>query len=420
MQRGGPSKRTDRCPRDNPPYLAHRMSEEKYLVRAPLLDPKQQVVGYKLAWRGVPASSGQEDVQQLLVLVSERAQASELGLLFIDAACYIPSGGWVIENPPRNAVLMLDCADLTEDSLAGMAAMREQGLRLALRGVDKAFMELHASTLLPLVTHLELVVGDPDFAAIIALAKHLNPPPRVVVKSFQGWKEFDACMPSGVGGFFPALCSTPRPKNAGAALSPQGVLILRLMQMVQENADVRQIEGVLKRDAALSYKLFHYINSPGFGIEVEIASLRHAVAMLGYTPLFRWLSVLLATTNTTGYSNALLQAAIVRGRFAELLGKDLLPRAEAEHLFFVGMFSLLDQLLGVALPTVVEQIVLPDAVVQALLRREGVYGPFLALVEACEQPDGRVAEMAEALLMTSTRVNQAHLAALTWAHSVSI
>jgi c-di-GMP-related signal transduction protein len=132
------------------------------------------------------------------------------------------------------------------------------------------------------------------------------------------------------------------------------------------------LEGVLKRDAALSYKLFRYINSPGFGIEVEIESLRHAVTMLGYTPLFRWLSVLLATTNTSGYSHALLQAAIMRGRFSELLGKDLLPRAEAEHLFFVGMFSLLDQLLGIPLQTVVNQIVLPEAVVQALLNREGV------------------------------------------------
>jgi c-di-GMP-related signal transduction protein len=59
-------------------------------------------------------------------------------------------------------------------------------------------------------------------------------------------------------------------------------------------------------------------------------------------------------------------------------------------------------------------------VVQALLNREGVYGPFLALVEACERRDSGVAELAEALFMTSTRVNQAHLAALAWAHTVSI
>ena len=108
------------------------------------------------------------------------------------------------------------------------------------------------------------------------------------------------------------------------------------------------------------------------------------------------------------------------GRFAELLGKDLLPRGDAEHLFFVGMFSLLDQLLGIPLDKVVSQILLPEPVVQALLGREGVYGPFLSLVEACEQRDGRVPALADALFVTSTRVNQAHLAALAWAHTVTI
>jgi c-di-GMP-related signal transduction protein len=298
--------------------------------------------------------------------------------------------------------------------------MREQGFRLALRGADLAFMQLHAETLVPLATHIELPHGHPDMGAIVALARHAEPPLSVVVKKLTSWREFDACGPLGAAGFFPTLCTTPRPENAGTSLSPQGVFILQLMQMVQDNADVRLLENVLKRDAALSYKLFRYINSPAFGIEVEIESLRHAVTMMGYNPLFRWLSVLLATTNTKGYSQALLQAAIIRGRFAELLGKDLLPRADAEHLFFVGMFSLLDQLLGVPLEKVISEIVLPDTVVQALLNREGVFGPFLKLVEACEQPEGPVAELAEALMMTSTRVNQAHVAALAWAHTVSL
>ena len=101
-------------------------------------------------------------------------------------------------------------------------------------------------------------------------------------------------------------------------------------------------------------------------------------------------------------------------------GKDLLPRGESEHLFFVGMFSLLDQLLGIPLDKVVSQLLLPETVVQALLTREGVYGPFLKLVEACEHRDGRVPELADALFVTSTRVNQAHFAALAWAHTVSI
>lgn len=396
------------------------MSEKKFLVRAPLLDPKQQVVGYKLTWHGLGASDGKEDVLQLLELVGERTQEAELGLLFLEAGRGVRPGGIFMSEVPKNVVLMLDCADLAEDCAAGMATMREQGLQLALRGVDNHFMESHAETLLPLATHIELPLSHPDFSALSALAKQAKPPLSVVVQDFPDWREFNTSATHGIGGFFEQLCTAAGPQNDAGALSPQAIFILQLMQMVQENADVRHIESVLKRDAALSYKLFRYINSPGFGIEVEIESLRHAVTMLGYAPLFRWLSVLLSTTNTAGYSHALLQTAIVRGRFAELLGKDLLPRGEAEHLFFVGMFSLLDQLLGISLENVVDQILLPEPVVHALLRREGLYGPFLALIEACEQKNGGVEALAEALLMTSTRVNHAHLAALAWAHTVSI
>ena len=90
------------------------MPENKYLVRVPLLDPKQQVVGYKLAWRGAPASAGLEDVQELLAFMGERAQAAELGLLFLDAERGVPSGGIAVGNPPKNTVLMQDCADLAK------------------------------------------------------------------------------------------------------------------------------------------------------------------------------------------------------------------------------------------------------------------------------------------------------------------
>jgi hypothetical protein len=76
------------------------MPENKYLVRAPLLDPKQQVAGYKLAWRGRPPSDALEDVRQLLAFVGERAQAAELGLLFLDAACGVPSGGMSVGQAP--------------------------------------------------------------------------------------------------------------------------------------------------------------------------------------------------------------------------------------------------------------------------------------------------------------------------------
>jgi EAL and modified HD-GYP domain-containing signal transduction protein len=108
---------------------------------------------------------------------------------------------------------------------------------------------------------------------------------------------------------------------------------------------------------------------------------------------------------------------MIRGRFAELLGQGLLSKSDAENLFFVGMFSLLDQLIGIPMPKVLSQIVLPDAVSKALLSREGIYGPFLTIAQSCEQQQGQSAKAADALFLSASAVNQAHLSALVWAQS---
>ena len=73
-------------------------------------------------------------------------------------------------------------------------------------------------------------------------------------------------------------------------MNPAQGIILQLMQMVQGNEDIAEDrKRVLKRDPALSYKLLRFINSAGFGAAREIQSLKQAISMLGYAPLYRWL-----------------------------------------------------------------------------------------------------------------------------------
>jgi EAL and modified HD-GYP domain-containing signal transduction protein len=202
-------------------------------------------------------------------------------------------------------------------------------------------------------------------------------------------------------------------------MNPAQAIILQLMQMVQNNEDVPKLEAVLKRDPALIYKLLRFINSAGFGAGRQIESLRQAIAMLGYAPLYRWLVLLLATASSSGYSPVLMETAVVRARLCELLGQKFLPRAEAEYLFVAGMFSLLDRLLGLPMKEVLDTIQLPDEVVRALLTRGGAYGPYLALAEACELNSQLVASMAASLDISPLDVNKAHLSALAWAQSVT-
>ena len=216
-----------------------------------------------------------------------------------------------------------------------------------------------------------------------------------------------------------------RPKlDQSQAISPSYTTIVNVMKLAQENAPVAKIEDALKRDAALSFKLLRYINSAGFGLQCEIESFRHAVAVLGYQNLYRWLALLMVTAARQSASSALVTTAITRGRLAELIGSGLFEPQEGDNLFIVGAFSLLDAILKAPLEQVAEQIPLSQSVLDALFRREGPYGPILSVIEATEQfqdPKARAGamEIAGLLGFTTTELNQAQLDAMIWAEGLS-
>jgi c-di-GMP-related signal transduction protein len=404
------------------------MRAENFIVREPLLNTQERVLGYELSWQreaGDPSRCGDQEAVALARFVADQLNETESGALLGDQALFVEARPALLAHdafcalPPSGTVLALHAADLADgDAVAAMQSMRAKGYGISLRGVDLAWFD---KSLLPHVTYIEVPTSAPDFAAQVQWYRSLNSSSlRMVARGVDSWQAYDLCASLGLYAFVGNLHLAPRAGAYARDLNPAQAMILQLMDMVRKNADVKQLESMLKRDAALSYKLLRYINSAGFGLGCEIQSLKHAVTMLGYSPLYRWLALLLATATTTGYSPVLMQTAVIRGRFSELLGHAHLPRNEAENLFVAGMFSLLDKLLGVPMEDVLEKVQLSEPVTQALLTREGIYGPFLALAEACELNSTDVESMAMSLCISNKQVNEAHLSALAWAQSLKL
>ena len=67
---------------------------------------------------------------------------------------------------------------------------------------------------------------------------------------------------------------------------------------------------------------------------------------------------------------------------------------------------------------VLASIQLPEVVTEALISRSGLYGPYLALAEACELNSSLVGSLAESVKISSEDLNAAHLAALVWAKNI--
>jgi len=231
---------------------------------------------------------------------------------------------------------------------------------------------------------------------------------------------FQGCLDAGVNAaaswFFKVPSNTP-----AKALNPGQAQIIRVLNLVRKNADVKEIEAALKQDVTLSYKLLRYINSAGFGLSCEIQSFRHAVTILGYDKLNKWLSLLLATASKDPMAQAQMHTALCRARLMENLGHGLVDKGEYDNLFITGAFSMLEALLGVTMDKVLDTMSLPESICDALLGHGGVYGPFLDLAIACEGEDGEViADQAAMLGLSADKFNQALMQALAFADTMEI
>jgi EAL and modified HD-GYP domain-containing signal transduction protein len=197
---------------------------------------------------------------------------------------------------------------------------------------------------------------------------------------------------------------------------PELQFIVELINRVDREEPADRLEQVLKTDPTLAFRLMRYINSPAFGLSVEISSFRHAIMVLGYNRLKRWLALLLASASKDPNVKPVMYAAVRRGLLMEELGRVGADADQRSEMFICGVFSLLDRLMGQPMADLMRSIPVPDAVRAALVDAGGPYHSQLELVRAIEAEsvyDIRAA--AEATMLGLPDVNRAVLRALSGA-----
>ncbi|MBX3620534.1 MAG: HDOD domain-containing protein [Rhizobacter sp.] len=196
-------------------------------------------------------------------------------------------------------------------------------------------------------------------------------------------------------------------------------VIVELIQRVDKQEPIEKLEATLKRDPSLAFKLMRYINSPAFGLRVEISSFRHAIMMLGYARLKRWLALLLATAGKDSNMKPVMFAAVRRGLLMEELVRSSGDEEMRNEMFICGVFSLLDRMFKQPFSELLKTIPVPERVYQALVDGAGPYQPYFAVVQAVENEsiyDFRAA--ADALMLSVSEINRCVLSALTAASQV--
>lgn len=204
----------------------------------------------------------------------------------------------------------------------------------------------------------------------------------------------------------------------GGRAAPDLTTIVELMRRIDEEAPIERIEDTLKRDPTLAFKLLRYINSPAFGLRVEVSSFHHALMLLGYKRLKRWLALLLASASKERDMKPVMFAALRRGLLMEELsrasaGGDAGDEQTRNEAFICGVFSLLDRMMHQPFAELLQSVPVSESVRQALVDGAGPFQPALEIVRAVENESlFDVRESAERLLLGVEEINRAVLRAL--------
>jgi c-di-GMP phosphodiesterase len=403
-------------------------SQHSIIGRQPVVNDQQQIIGYEFFFRNEAEGSNtpfEEDIQTcariLNTTMDEMHENWLLGqqLAFINVDHVMLNSVFLELMPAEKTVLeVVHHQQVTPEILARCQELKQLKFRIAL---DNPQHYPHLEALLPYADYIKIDMRNVDLAqATQWLKKYQQGQCTLIAEKVEENSQFQGLLDAGYQqfqGYFYA-----KPENISSkVINPSFDGVLHLLNLVSQEAENKEIENGFKRDTTLSYKLLRYINSVGFGLSCEVQSIGHALTILGRNQLYRWLTLLMVTAGNNSSSPALMKTSITRGRLTELLGEPFFEKRDRDNLFVVGVFSLLDVMLKVPMENILEKLQLPETIVDALVERQGIFGPFLKLTEACEDANNEeILEMAAMLQLKPEKVNQCHMEALAWTEALGI
>ena len=190
--------------------------------------------------------------------------------------------------------------------------------------------------------------------------------------------------------------------------------VIRLIEAVDADESTERIGHALGEEPILAYRFMRYLNSASLGLGTEVESLRHGLMVLGLSKLRAWLMEQLPQASSDLNLQPVGTAMVIRAYLME----HLLDAGDSDDLsqevYWCGLLSQMDLLLGEPLSAVLGRIPVPDRIRLALLNQDGPYWPYLEMAKALESPSTQaIHTLRETHQMSNGAVNRSLLATLS-------
>ncbi|ALO35327.1 diguanylate phosphodiesterase [Colwellia sp. MT41] len=395
-----------------------------YAARQPILDKSKKLFAYELLFRDsidnvFPDIDGDEATSKIIEATQFNMGISEFTgnkAAFINFTLETMEKGYPeMLRPDEVVVEILETVKPGKKLLALCKALHQKGYTIALDDYEHKKVWAH---FYPYIKIIKIDIQQSSIDDIIEVLAAIKDHPHIkmLAEKVETYEEYNEMLQLGFDyfqGYFFAKPEMIKTKS----LSPSQIAMAELLyETSKTELDLNSITRVFERDVSLSYKLLRYANSAIFKRRNEISTIKQALVILGSSELKRFIGLMFAVTANPDKPSELINMAMTRAKFCELVAKDIRSQLNESIAFLIGLLSMIDAILDEDMATVLEKLPLSAEIKEPLLTKKGLMAAIIKLVEFIEHAQwDKTTLVMEKLKLDKDKVIEHYNQALAWA-----
>lgn len=399
-----------------------------YAARQPILDKEKKLFAYELLFRDsidniFPDIDADEATTKMIEASNFNLGISEFTgnkPAFINFTLETLAQGYPETLTTEEVVVeILETVKPGKKLLAICKDLHEKGYTIAL---DDYIHQPVWQHFYPFISIIKIDWQDTSIATIkdVKVAIQDFPHIKLLAEKVETYEEYNQALELDFElfqGFFFAKPEMVKTKS----LSPSQMAMAELLyETSKKDLDLASITSVFERDVTLSYKLLRYANSAIFKRRNEISTIKQALVTLGSEELKRFLGLMFASNINPDKPSELINSAMVRAKFCELMASEVKPPIDNSIAFLTGLLSLIDAIVDEELTSILSKLPLAQEIKDTLLTRKGAMAALIMLLEFIERAEwSKTSAVIETLGLEKSGVIKSYNEAIAWADEQS-
>lgn len=371
----------------------------KYIVRQPIKDPKNQVIGYEILYHGGNQAFGDtspdsndfaaaDTIYNFLLQNTDKLLRGSLNFMTFTTTLLMKKTPRLFDR--SELVIQIDDSVIIHPlAMHFVQQYAKEGYKVAVNEFQFAPRYL---ALLDNIDYIKLnfsTMPEGSLRNIIEIAHSTNK--KCIAVGIDNEQHYNLALSMAVDALQGPYVAEKMATKAHTSSYLQSNFFRLMVAVTRDEPDVDEIVNLISVDATLTYGLLRLVNSCYFALRHRATSVQQAIMTLGLGQLKQWiylLSVSSTETSIDAASEEFLKRSFMRGSFcSELIqyAHDVpLTRSDA---YLMGMFSMLNSLIDAPLEEILAEVPISEEIKQALLAHAGRAGILYDLALSYERAD---------------------------------